>query len=76
MKFAKIVFRIAGIRGFAGHHPLYFMFNLIGQKRPSPNYAPRVLLRFRGRRDGLADGVSLHRCKSGALSPSHDSICL
>jgi len=34
MKFAKIVFWVAGIWGVLVLAPLYFMFNLIGQKDP------------------------------------------
>ena len=36
MKFAKIVFRIAAIWGFLIITPLYFMFDLIGEKDPPP----------------------------------------
>jgi hypothetical protein len=36
MKFAKIVFWIAGIWGILVLTPLYFMFDLIGQKDPPP----------------------------------------
>ena len=34
MKFAKIVFLVAGIWGLLGFVPLYFMFDVIGQKDP------------------------------------------
>jgi hypothetical protein len=34
MRFAKIVFRIAGIWGVLSLAPLYFMFNLIGRNDP------------------------------------------
>ena len=36
MKFAKIVFRIAGIWGFLVITPLYFIFDVIGKKDPPP----------------------------------------
>lgn len=36
MKFAKIIFWIAGIWGVLNLTPLYFMFNVIGQKDPPP----------------------------------------
>lgn len=36
MKFAKIVFWIAGIWGFLIITPLYFMFDLIGRQDPPP----------------------------------------
>ena len=36
MKFAKIVFRIAGIWGFLVIAPLYFIADLIGKKDPPP----------------------------------------
>ena len=34
MKFAKIVFRVAGIWGLSVLTPLYFMFDLIGRNDP------------------------------------------
>jgi len=34
MKFAKIVFRVAGIWGFLVITPLYFIFDLVGKKDP------------------------------------------
>ncbi len=34
MKFAKIVFLVAGIWGLLVITPLYFMFDLIGRKDP------------------------------------------
>jgi hypothetical protein len=36
MKFAKVLFRIAGIWGVLVLTPLYFIFDLIGQKDPPP----------------------------------------
>ena len=36
MKFAKIVFWIAGVWGFLVLTPLYFMFDLIGRQDPPP----------------------------------------
>ena len=36
MKFAKIIFWIAGIWGVLVLTPLYFMFDLIGRKDPPP----------------------------------------
>lgn len=36
MKFAKVVFWIAGIWGFLGLTPLYFMFDRIGRQDPPP----------------------------------------
>ena len=36
MKFAKLVFLIAGIWGILILTPLYFMFNLIGRQDPPP----------------------------------------
>ena len=36
MKFAKVVFWIAGIWGFLVLTPLYFMFDLIGHQDPPP----------------------------------------
>jgi hypothetical protein len=37
MKFAKIIFRVAGIWGLLTLTPLYFIFDLIGQKDPRPS---------------------------------------
>ncbi len=48
MKFAKVVFRIAGIWGLLVLTPLYFMFNLIGQKDPPPITHPGFFYGFVG----------------------------
>src|SRR5258706_12585637 len=40
MKFAKIVFRVAGIWGFLVIAPLYFMFDLISNNHPPPTTHP------------------------------------
>ena len=48
MKFAKIVFWIAGIWGFVVITPLYFMFDLIGEKDPPPITHPAFFYGFVG----------------------------
>jgi hypothetical protein len=48
MKFAKIAFRIAGIWGLVTLIPLYFIFNLIGQKDPPPITHPAFFYGFVG----------------------------
>ena len=48
MKFAKIVFWIAGIWGLLVITPLYFMFNLIGEKDPPPITHPGFFYGFVG----------------------------
>ena len=48
MKFAKIIFRVAGIWGLLTLTPLYFMFNLIGQKDPPPITHPALFYGFVG----------------------------
>lgn len=48
MKFAKIVFRIAGIWGFLVIFPLYFTFDLIGKKDPPPITHPGFYYGFVG----------------------------
>lgn len=48
MKFAKFTFRIAGIWGVLVIAPLYFMFNLIGQKDPPPITHPGFFYGFVG----------------------------
>ena len=48
MKLAKIIFRIAGIWGLLTLIPLYFMFNLIGQKDPPPITHPAFFYGFIG----------------------------
>jgi hypothetical protein len=48
MKFAKIVFRIAGIWGFLMITPLYFMFDLIARKDPPPITHPAFFYGFVG----------------------------
>lgn len=48
MKFAKIVFRIAGIWGFLVITPLYFIFDFIGQRDPPPITHPAFYYGFAG----------------------------
>jgi hypothetical protein len=48
LKFAKIIFWIAGIWGLVVITPLYFMFNLIGQKDPPPITHPGFFYGFVG----------------------------
>ena len=46
MKFAKIVFRIAGIWGVLVLTPLYFIFDLIGRNDPPPITHPAFFYGF------------------------------
>lgn len=48
MKFAKVVFRVAGIWGLFVITPLYFMFDLIGRKDPPPITHPGFFYGFVG----------------------------
>ena len=48
MKFAKIVFRAAGIWGFLIITPLYFIFDLIGKNDPPPITHPAFYYGFVG----------------------------
>jgi hypothetical protein len=48
MKFAKIVFWIAGVWGVLVLTPLYFMFNTIGRKDPPPITHPGFYYGFVG----------------------------
>jgi hypothetical protein len=48
MKFAKVVFRIAGIWGLLIITPLYFIFDLIGRKDPPPITHPGFYYGFVG----------------------------
>ena len=48
MKFAKVVFWIAGIWGLLVITPLYFMFDLIGRKDPPPITHPGFFYGFVG----------------------------
>ena len=48
MRFAKIVFCIAGIWGVLVITPLYFMFDLIGRKDPPPITHPGFFYGFVG----------------------------
>ena len=48
MKFAKIVFRIAGIWGLLIITPLYLLFDLIGRKDPPPITHPGFYYGFVG----------------------------
>jgi hypothetical protein len=48
MRFAKIVFWVAGIWGFLVLTPLYFMFDLIGRNDPPPITHPGFFYGFVG----------------------------
>jgi hypothetical protein len=48
MKFAKVVFTVAGILGLIEVMPLYFMFDLIGRKDPPPITHPGFFYGFVG----------------------------
>jgi len=48
MKFAKVVFWIAGIWGLLIIAPLYFMFDLIGRQDPPPITHPGFFYGFAG----------------------------
>src|SRR5277367_5020421 len=48
MKFAKITFWVAGIWGVLVLTPLYFIFDLIGQKDPPPITHPAFFYGFVG----------------------------
>ena len=69
MKFAKVVFWIAGIWGFLVILPLYFMFDLIGRKDPPrPSLTPASIT---ASSDSRSPGKLLslhHRHRSNSLS--------
>ena len=46
MKFAKIVFTVAGVWGVLLLMPLYFMFDLIGRQDPPPITHPAFFYGF------------------------------
>jgi hypothetical protein len=48
LKFAKIVFWLAAISGFFTITPLYFMFDIIGEKDPPPITHPAFFYGFVG----------------------------
>jgi hypothetical protein len=48
VKFAKIIFSIAGIWGLLVITPLYFLFDIIGQKDPPPITHPGFFYGFVG----------------------------
>jgi hypothetical protein len=48
MRFAKIVFWVAGVWGFLVLAPLYFMFDLIGRQDPPPITHPGFFYGFVG----------------------------
>jgi hypothetical protein len=48
MRFAKIVFWVAGIGGLLVITPLYFMFDLVGRNDPSPITHPGFFYGFVG----------------------------
>ena len=69
MKFAKVVFFIAGIWGFIVLTPLYFMFDLIGRTDPPPITHPGFFYGFVGA--GLAWQIAFFfiATDSGRLRP-------
>jgi hypothetical protein len=52
MKFARILFRVAGIWGFLVLTPMYFLYDTIGQQTPPPLTHPGFYYGFLG--TGLA----------------------
>lgn len=48
MKFAKVIFRIAGLWGIVALAPLYFMFDIIGRQEPPPVTHPQFFYGFVG----------------------------
>lgn len=48
MRFAKIVFRIAGVFGVLALAPLYFLFGLVGRVDPPPVTHPQFYYGFAG----------------------------
>ena len=48
MRFAKVVFRIAGIWGVLIIAPLYFIFDMIGRRDPPPITHPGFFYGFVG----------------------------
>jgi hypothetical protein len=48
MKFARVVFRVAGIWGLAVLLPLYFMFDFVGRQYPPPITHPDFYYGFVG----------------------------
>ncbi len=48
MKFAKIIFLVAGIYGIVVLAPLYFLFDAVGQQDPPPISHPEFFYGFAG----------------------------
>jgi hypothetical protein len=48
MRFAKIVFRIAGVFGVLALAPLYFVFDMVGRVDPPPVTHPQFYYGFAG----------------------------
>ena len=71
MKFAKIVFLIAGIYGLLILSPMYFLENKIGRDTPPANHSSGIFLRISGSGSGLASAVSGAVDRSRAI-PRHD----
>ena len=77
MRFAKIVFWIAGIWGVLVITPLYFLFDLISRTDPPPITHLGFFYGFVGAAPDLADHLFLHRDRPVALSTAHDPFeCL
>ena len=74
MKFAKIVFWVAGIWGVLILTPLYFIFDMIGRKDPPPITHPAFYYGFVGAALAWADRVFHHRHGPCTLSGADDSF--
>jgi hypothetical protein len=74
MRFAKIVFRIAGIYGFIVLLPQYFTEDKTGRRLPSSDHASGVLLWLHRPRINMAALVYFAFDRSRSLPVDDDSI--
>ena len=72
MRFAQIVFRVAGVWGVVILTPLYFMFDRIGRDYPPPITHPEMYVRLRCRRPCLAVRVPGDRQRPGSIPADDD----
>ena len=74
MRFAKIVFKVAGIWGFLVLTPLYFLFDAIGRNDPPPITHPGFFYGFVGVALAWQVAFIFIASRPSALSASHDSF--
>ena len=73
MRFARIVFTVAGVWGVVVLAPLYWLVDLTGTSLRSADRLPAVLLRVSVGGHGVANRLSRHRVEPGAVAAADGS---